>query len=103
MAAYAEIRSKTATLSTTTVDTVTLGQPWDRIEVANQSTTLPLYVTFDGTTPTAAGDDCSYVGPSQSIVVRAPQLNSSLGTTIWHKVSIIGNGNIYTVEGLAGQ
>jgi hypothetical protein len=103
MAAYAEIRSKTATLDTTTVDTVTLGQPWDRIEVANHDTVEPLYVTFDGTTPTAAGDDCSYIGPGQSIVVKAPQLNSELGTTIWHKVSVIGSGNVYTVEGLAGQ
>ena len=102
MAAYSEIRSKTATLSTTTVDTVTLGQPWDRIEVANHDAAQPLYVTFDGSTPTAAGDDTSYVGPNQSIVVKAPQLVVS-GSSVPHKVSIIGSGNVYTVEGLAGQ
>ena len=100
---HSELRSKTATLSTTTVDTVTLTQPWDRIEVANHDSAQPLYVTFNGATPTAAGDDCSYVGPNQSIVVPAPQLNSVLGSTNWHKVSVIGSGNVYTVEGLAGQ
>jgi len=103
MAAHSELRSKTATLDGTTVDTVTLTQPWDRLEVTNQSSTVALYCTFDGSAPTSAGDDCTYVGPNQSVVVPAVQLESSLGAGNWHRVSVIGNANIFTVEGLAGQ
>ena len=103
MAAHSVLRSKTATLTGTTVDTVTLTQPWDRIEVANQSTSVPLYVRFDGTAPTSGGDNCTYIGPGQSVVVPAVQLRSSLGGTNWHRASIIGNGNAFTVEGLARQ
>jgi hypothetical protein len=103
MAAHSVLRSKTATLGGTTVDTVTLTQPWDRVEVTNQSTDTALYARFDGTAPTSAGDNCTYVGPGQSVVVPAVQLNSALGGSNWHQVGVIGNGNVFTVEGLAGQ
>ena len=103
MAALTALRAKSATLSTTVVDTVSLLQAWDRIEVTNRDAAVAMWVTFNGATPTSGGDDCTYVGPNQSVVVYAPILEGTITAGQYHRVGIIGSANAYTVEGLAGK
>lgn len=91
MATYSVTRSKNATLSTTTVDTITLGQQWPAVEITNGDATNALYVRVDGTAATAAGDNCTMILPASSKVI-------GLGGSV--TVSIIGNGNVYSCEGV---
>ena len=105
MATDSVIKSASNTLSTTTVDTVNLKQWWDQIEVSNQGTST-LTVTLDGTTPTALMDNAEVVEPNVSKVFPAiRQGNGVAGDTslFCHIVKIIGNGNAYSVVGVAGQ
>jgi hypothetical protein len=94
------------TLSTTVADTVNLLQFWDRIEVSNTGTTS-LYVTFDGTTPTAALDNADIVEPSVTKIfsygiIRADGAPGST-TTPCHVVKVVGSGNTYGIVGVAGK
>lgn len=91
MASYSVKRAKNATLTTTTVDTVTLQQQWPAVEVTNADATNSVYVRVDGTAATAGGDDCTMILPASSKVI-------ALGGSV--TVSIIGNGNVYSVEGV---
>ena len=105
MATDSVIKSASNTLSTTTVDTVNLQQWWDKIEISNQGTTA-LTVTLDGTTPTALMDNAEIVEAGVSKVFPAVrQGNGIAGDTTYfcHIVKIIGNGNAYSVVGVAGQ
>ena len=105
MATDTVTKSVSNTLSTTTVDTINLKQWWDQIEISNQGTTT-LTVTLDGTTPTALMDNAEVVEPNVSKVVPAiRQGNGVAGDTTYfcHIVKIIGNGNAYSVVGIAGQ
>lgn len=66
MATYSEALSKHATLTATTVDTVTLtGTDYYSVEVVHRSGSLttPIYFTVDGSTPTVEGDDTYVVMP----------------------------------------
>lgn len=72
MAAYQVARSKHATLTAATVDTVTFQERHPAVEVVNRATTGDIYFTVDGTTPVSAANDTYYVGPGQSIVVDLP-------------------------------
>lgn len=91
MASYTVERSKHATLSGTTVDTITITGAHNEIEVFNRSGSADLYVTVDGKTPTSAGDNTDIVPAGTSLVVPAP---AGDGGTV---VKILGNGNAYTV------
>jgi hypothetical protein len=68
MASYTVLCAKHATLTATTVDTVTLNQPASFFLVTNRASTgAPIYFTLGDTlaattTPTVAGDD-TYVVP----------------------------------------
>lgn len=105
MATDSVIKSASNTLSTTTVDTINLKQWWDQIEVSNQGTST-LTVTLDGTTPTALMDNAEVVEPGAVKLFRAVRQGNGIAgdaTYFCHIVKIIGNGNAYSVVGVAGQ
>ena len=68
MASYTVARSKHATLTAATVDTVTIGGN-EAVEVLNRSASDTIYFTTDGSTPTVGGDDTFIVGAGQSVVI----------------------------------
>ena len=96
MAAIAVNKAKTATLSSTTVDTLTFSQLWDMIEVVNLTGTSGVAFTVDGTTPAVDGDDCYQVDPGSSLKIDASA--NVTGTSM--VVKVIGNGNKYRVTGV---
>lgn len=105
MATNSVTKSKSATLSGTTVDTVNLKQWWDRIEISNQGTTT-LTVALDGSTPTALGDNFEVVEAGTTKLFPAPRQGNGVAgdaALFCHIVKIIGNGNAYSVIGVAGQ
>lgn len=94
--AYSVKRAKHATLSTTTVDTVTLNENCSEVLVINFDGTNKVFFTLDGTAPVALADD-SYVVPiTNSTKVRAP-LRSNASPLV---VSVVGSGGAYSVIGL---
>lgn len=96
MATDGDPRSVTNTLSGTTADTVTLEQAWPAIEVTNHHATELIYLRQDGTTAAAGADGATVVLPASTKVVKST-INSA-GQSV---VSIVGNGNVYTIEGVA--
>ncbi len=61
MATFSVARAKSATLTISTVDTVTITAAFASpggIEVINRSQTGTIWVRFDGAAPTVGGDDC---------------------------------------------
>ena len=99
------IKSASNTLSGTTVDTVNLKQWWDKIEISNQGTTT-LTVTLDGSVPTALMDDAEIVEAGVTKLFPAiRQGNGVAGSAslFCHIIKVIGNGNPYSVVGVAGQ
>lgn len=96
MATDSALRSVTNTLSGTTADAITLTQLWPAVEITNHDASEKLYGRMDGTTAVAAADGTFCVLPGNTKVVRAiPTVNTSTIVT-----SLVGNGNIYTVEGV---
>lgn len=96
MASIAVNKSKTATLSGTTVDTLTFSQLWDGVEVVNLNGTSGVAFTLDGTTPAVDGDDVYMVDPGGSL-----KLDTNATVTGNSMVlKIIGSGNKYRVTGL---
>lgn len=93
MASYSVARSKHATLSTTVVDTVTLSDFGQLVEVVNDDGTNALWVTVDGTTPVASADNTHRVPANgrKLIDVGAP---GRTGVA----VKVLGNGGAYHVE-----
>lgn len=92
MASYNVVKAKHETLTGTTVDTVTFTQQWSRIEVINRSSTgEPLYVTTNSVTPVAEADDTDIVMPGEAVVLNCET----------EVVKIIGDGNDYSVVGVA--
>lgn len=103
MTAYDDPRSEHQTLSGTTADTVKLTQFWDHIEVANHSQSTALYVRQDGTTAVSAAAGTTYIGPGETKILPAVQQGDGVvGSTSTppHSLSIVGNSNVYSVEGL---
>lgn len=96
MASYSVVRSKVATLTGSTVDTVTLTQRWDQIEVTNITGTGRINFTLNGTTPTVDGDFLG-VDPAGALRVLA---NSFTSNTV--VVKVIGDSNVYRVTGIEG-
>lgn len=85
--------SVTNTLSTTTVDTITLNRIGGVLAVTNQDNTVALAFTLDGITPVLAGNDCYQVPPGMTMLVNNPPGQPVV-------VKLIGNGNVYNVQSL---
>lgn len=111
MATISDLRAVNATLTTTTVDIVNLTQFWDAIDITNVDAAQDLYITFDGSTPTAAGEGCIMIprsssgtyGPGDGITNENGVPGSTVDGTTCHQVRIIGSGNTYSVSGHAGR
>lgn len=90
MASYTAVRAKSATLSASTVDTITLANGIKRVLVINRSTSGWIWAKEGSVAPTVAGDECLPVGPTWAIPVET---NGS--TTV---VKLISSGALdYTV------
>lgn len=99
MASYSVHSSKHATLSTTTVDTVTLGQRGLRgFDVLNRGSNALSFRwavgVSDVAAPTDLGDDCE-VAPAGCVCSVTLPRPSDADVTI----KIIGNGDAYSVLG----
>lgn len=95
MASYTDVRSKRATLSTTTADTVTLTLdtpgPYAKLLVTNEHASELLSFTIDGTTPTQGADDAYHVPAGKTLEVN---IGGALNTV----VTVVGNGNTYICQ-----
>lgn len=96
MATVTGTLTKHPTLSTTTVDTVTMSGGVHQWLVGNRTGTADLWVTYtlDGstpTTPTVEGDNCYVVPPGMFKVFYSPRGGI--------KLKVLGNANKYSVEG----
>lgn len=101
MATDSAVRSVTNTLSTTVADAVTLTQAWPAVEVTNHDATNNLYFRMDGVTAVGSADGTTVVLPGSSKVARSGlNINETTGVTST-LVSVVGSGNVYTVEGVA--
>lgn len=97
MAAVSGTYSAHATLSSTTVDTVTLStDDLQGVEVVNRSGATTIYFRCDGTAAVAAANGTFAVLAGQSLYVP---LGGGLGSAST-VVSIIGDGNAYSVHGV---
>lgn len=99
MAAYSVSFVKTASLTASTVDSITLTGLIQAIEVVHHgNVTNPIYVIVDDAVaaPTVAGDNCEVVLPNERC--RFSKIGTNLGSSI---VSIISAGTVtYTVVGV---
>ena len=75
MATHDVNRAVHATLSAATVDTVNFAYHGTVLRVTNHDASATAYFTIDGTTPTSAGDDTYYVGPSTSVSVSESKVS----------------------------
>lgn len=101
MATDSAVRSVTNTLSGTTADTVTLTQAWPAIEVTNHDAADLIYFRQDGTTAVAAADNTTLVLPGQTKVVKSVINRSESTGASTSVISIVGDGGVYTIEGVA--
>lgn len=95
MASITCTTTKHVTLTTTTADTVTCAPdtaitPF-KVEILNRDPAVVLYYRLDGTTAVSAADGTYAVLPGQSVITH-----QSAG----HIISIVGNGNAYSVHRL---
>ena len=106
MATYSVTKSAHKTLTSTTVDTVNLMGAWDGVEVSNRGT-VAIYVAWNGVTVTSAGDNTDIVEAGVTkLFSPAPRMagdGPGDNTTAAHSLQIIGNGNAYSVTGVAGR
>lgn len=92
-------RSATNTLTGTTADTITFDQLWPAIEVTNHDATDTLYVLMNGTTTPVAVDGANQntvILPGSTKLVRAVPVPNTRTIVL----SIVGDGGVYTVEGV---
>jgi hypothetical protein len=89
MAADTAARAVTNTLTGGTADVITFTNKWPAVDITNHHASEALYYRVDGTTAVVAANDCGVVMPGGSKIVALSGL----------VVSVIGNGNVYTVEG----
>ena len=108
MASYSDAKSVHETLTGTTVDTVTLSQFWDAVEITNHDSSTPLYVRFDAQNPTSGGEGSWVVPRAASKTFKtsdgvsnwaAGVAGSTAEATAPIRVRIVGNNNAYSVEG----
>lgn len=98
MASYSVSKAKHATLSSTTVDTVTVAAATE-VFVMNRGGTADLTVTSGATTPAtpvALADDTDVVAPGTFIRVATAGAGGYPQTWI---VKVLGDGNDYSVVG----
>lgn len=98
-------RSVHNTLSTTTVDTVTLQGHWAAVEVVNREVAggADIWVTIGlatpppsvPATPAAAANETFIVPAGSSLVIECPN-----GAVVQPQVKLLGSGNKYSVTGL---
>jgi hypothetical protein len=106
MATISKLKSVHTSLSTTTVDIVNLLQFWDAIEVSNRDATNHMYMTYNGVSPTAAGDNTEIIEAGTTKIFPAYKVTGGIpGDTSnpCHQIRVIGSGNAYSVIGVAGQ
>lgn len=92
MAAVDGVMSAHATLSGTTADTVTLSGDGSVLAICNHHATEKLWARFDGTVAVALADETYVILPGQTKVFEGGYAN--------RPVSVVGNGNVYSVETL---
>lgn len=94
MATDTDAKSVHNTLSGTTADTVTI-TGYEVVDIINRSQTEPLYVRYEGdaapTTAVAEANGTDHVAPGGFLRVDTGQGG----------VSIVGNGNPYSVVGVS--
>ena len=108
MANYQVTRSKHATLTASTVDTVTVtpqgytagnpqtGNQYAALTVLNRDAALLIYFTIDGTTPTVAGDNTYVLPPGNFAQMTLPIRGQGV-------VNLISSGGAaYSVTGFLG-
>ena len=91
MADYSVTRAKHATLSGTTVDNVTITAGLTGVTIVNRGT-VAMYAGFDGVTASSGGDNTYYIAPGDSL--------AWFGNRTSLVVSVIGNGNAYSVQAI---
>lgn len=96
MASITAKKSAHATLTTTTVDTVTLTGKWADVVVTNNDTTNRLWVTAGGEQATVADP----VALAEEITVVEPGEAKALGIVAPCVVKVLGSGGSYAVEGV---
>jgi hypothetical protein len=98
MASYSVATAKSATLTGTTADTVTLTQRWPFVEVMNRgANNITFVVDPNAAAPTALQDNGYVVAPGQTLTVPVNLFNAS-GQTV---IQLVANGDAYTVTGVA--
>lgn len=95
MASYSHASSVTETLTSTTADTVTLNQLWPAIQVTNHGSPA-IYLRMDGVTAVSEADGTVVVLPNSTRTIRSRVVTPATDTIV---VSIVGDGNTYTIEG----
>ena len=104
MATYSPVKSTHQTLVGSTADTVNLLQRWDGIEVSNRGS-VPIYLTWNGTTATVAGDNTDIIeaGVTKEFVppfLTANNMPFTSGNPA-HTLSLISSGTpAYSVIGM---
>lgn len=91
MAAVTGTKACSATLTSTTADTVTLTGHGKRLYVSNRDATNHLFFRIDGTTAVAAEDENFAVSPDSTLVLEEGGFGGAMS------VSVVGDGNAYTV------
>lgn len=104
MATLSDPRAINATLTTTTVDTCTISQDWNVVEVSNRTGAADVWFTIGTSdnvpaTPTVEGLGCEVVPAGSYATSKAEPLpgTSRVNNVI---VKILGNGNMYSVRGI---
>ena len=97
MASFTVVKSKTATLTAATVDTVTLSGGGFEVEVINWGASNRISFSIDGSTPTVDGDNFLPVGPGQSLKVPVAGYDPDPGPEDIVVKLICATGNAYSV------
>jgi hypothetical protein len=79
-----------ATLTGVNADTVTLTEDGEELRIVNHHATEKLWAKFNGTTAVALEDENFIILPGQTQVFPGGFQN--------RPISIVGNGNVYSVE-----
>lgn len=94
------VRVQTATLSTTTADSVTFSGGGTSLAITNHDAAQKLYFRTDGVTAVSAADENYVVLPGATFVMSLPTFAAQSG---WDGavggfpvISIVGSGNTYT-------
>jgi hypothetical protein len=99
MASASDTDAVSATLDSTTVDTVTITGRYKTIEVQNREAAGGVDIWFKiGGTPSTAGAGCYCVPAASALAVDVLTDGENLDDD--KVVKVIGNGNDYTVSGV---